>query len=150
MLYRNIYLNFLWMVLRILQDIRYDFDDATMWHIGMYIIFIIKLYDDFIWWWDVMRTRWWLRSTTGSYGRFVVETAYGEAMIQFTEAVWEMLAWEEWLGCRHDASPMLNILGSTPMWVLYMIFSSFHDIKSICIMFLQNLYVLWKRYTGGL
>ena len=56
-------------------------------------------------------------------------------MIHSTEAAWEMLAREEWLRCRHDASPMFDIPGSTPVWAPYMIFSGFHDIKSICIMF---------------
>ena len=27
-----------------------------------------------------------------------------------------MVAREEWLECRHDASPMLDIPGSTPVW----------------------------------
>ena len=65
----------------------------------------------------------------------VIEVAYGETMIHSTEVVWEMLAREEWLRCRHDASPMFDIPGSTPVWAPYMIFSGFHDIKSICIMF---------------
>ena len=69
MIYRNIDLNCLWIVLCILRDIWYYFDDVTTWHIGMYINYIMKLYDDFIWWWDVMRTQWWLRSTTSSYRR---------------------------------------------------------------------------------
>ena len=43
-----------------------------------------------------------------------------------------MLAREEWLGCRHDASPMVDILGSTPVWVQYMYF----------LFLMQNLYVL--------
>ena len=63
-----------------------------------------------------------LRSTTGSYGRPVIEVAYGETLFHFTEAVWEMKAREKWLGFRHDASLMLDILGSTPMWVPYIIF----------------------------
>ena len=67
MLYHD--LNCLWIVLRILRDIWYDFDDATTWHISMYKNYMMKLYNDFIWWWDVMRTWWWLRSTTGPYGR---------------------------------------------------------------------------------
>ena len=54
-----------------------------------------------------------LRSTTGSYGRPVIEVAYGETLFNSTEAVWEMVAREKWLGCRHDASPMFDILGST-------------------------------------
>ena len=74
-----------------------------------------------------------LRSTTGSYGRPMIEVAYGETMIHSTEAVWEILARKEWLGYRHDASLMFDISGSTPVWAQYMIFSNFHDIKSICI-----------------
>ena len=33
------------------------------------------------------------------------------------------------LGCRHDASPMFDIPGSTPVWTPYMIFFGFYDIK---------------------
>ena len=63
-----------------------------------------------------------LRSTTGSYGRPVIEVAYGETMIHFTEAVCEILAREEWLRCRHDTSPMVDIPGSTSVWAQYMVF----------------------------
>ena len=56
-----------------------------------------------------------LRSITGSYGRPMIEVAYGETIIHSTDAVWEILAREEWLGCQHDASPMFDILGSTPV-----------------------------------
>ena len=55
-----------------------------------------------------------LRSTTGSYGRSVIEVAYGEILSHSTEAVWEMVARKEWLGFQHDASSMFNILRSTP------------------------------------
>ena len=65
----------------------------------------------------------------------VIKAAYEETMINSTKAVWDMLAREEWLGCCHDISPMVDILGSTLVWAPYMIFSGFHDIKSICIMF---------------
>ena len=71
----------------------------------------------------------------------VIEAAYRETMIHSTEAVAEMLARKECLGCRHNTSPMVDILRSTLVWVSYMIFSGFHDIKFICIMF-SNLYVL--------
>ena len=47
-----------------------------------------------------------LRSTTSSYERLVIEIAYEETMICSTKAVWEILAREEWLGYRHDASLM--------------------------------------------
>ena len=56
-----------------------------------------------------------LRSTTGFYRRLVIEVAYGDTLIHSTEAVWEILAREEWLECRHDASPMFDIPGSTPV-----------------------------------
>ena len=56
-----------------------------------------------------------LRSTTNPYGRPVIEVAYGEMIFHSTEAVWEMLAREEWLGCRHDASSMCDIPGSIPV-----------------------------------
>ena len=65
----------------------------------------------------------------------MIEVAYGETMIHFIEAVWEMLAWKEWLECHHDTSPIVDIVGSTLVWAWYIIFFCFHDIKSICIMF---------------
>ena len=55
----------------------------------------------------------------------VIEVAYGETMIHSTEAVWEILAREEWLGCRYDTSPMIDIPGSTSVWAQYMIFLVF-------------------------
>ena len=67
-------------------------------------------------------------------------------ILHSTEAVWDMLAREEWLGCRHDASPMVNIPGSTPVWAQYMYFFIFNT-KSIRIMF-SKIYILWKD-TGG-
>ena len=90
-------------------------DNAKRW---LYILIYI-LYD------DVMRCHEntvMLRCTTGSYGRPVIEVAYRETLFHFTEVVWEMKTREEWLGCRHDASPMLDILGSTPVWASYIIF----------------------------
>ena len=66
-----------------------------------------------------------LRNTTGSYGRPKVEAAYEEIMIYSTEAVWEILAREEWLGCRHDTSLMVDIPESTPVSAQYMVFSDF-------------------------
>ena len=33
-----------------------------------------------------------------------------------------MIAREKWLGYRHDASPMFNIPGSTPVWAQCIIF----------------------------
>ena len=57
-----------------------------------------------------------LHSTTSFYGWPVIEVAYEETMIQSIEVVWEILAREEWLGCRHDSSPIVDIPRSTPVW----------------------------------
>ena len=58
-----------------------------------------------------------LRSTTGLCGLPVIEVAYGEMIVR-----------EEWLGCWHDASPMLDIPGSTPVWAQYILFFWFSKI----------------------
>ena len=78
-----------------------------------------------------------LRSTTISYGRPVIEVAYGEILFHSTEVVWELVAREEWLGCRHDASPMFNIPGSTPVWAQYILFSGFQRYKSLYVLCFQ-------------
>ena len=90
---------------------------------------VIWWYYDFIRWWDVMRTRWWLRSTAGSYGWPEIEAAYREIIIHSIEAVWKILVREEWLGCRYDTSPMVDIPRSTPVWAQYMVFFDFTNIK---------------------
>ena len=36
-----------------------------------------------------------LRSTTGPYGRLIIEVAYGEILFSLHQAVWEMVAREE-------------------------------------------------------
>ena len=89
-------------------------DEATRW---LCVWYTYKyMYIMILWCWDVMRTRWWLHSTTGLYERPMIEVAYGETLIHSTEAVWEILAREEWLGCRHDASLIFDIPGSTTVW----------------------------------
>ena len=50
-------------------------------------------------------------------------------MFHSTKAVWETLAREEWLGCHHDTSPIVDIPGSTPLWAQYTRFFGFHDMK---------------------
>ena len=115
-----------------------DFNDnATRWHcIFIYIYMLLHN--------DLMRGHVnlvMLRSTMGSYGRFVIEVAYGEILFKSIEAVWELIAREEWLGCRHDASPMFGIPRSTPVWAQCILLSGFHDIKLICIMFLKSIYI---------
>ena len=68
----------------------------------------------------------------------------GRCYFHSIEAVWKMIARKEWLGCRHDASPMFDIPGSTPMWEQYNIFWFFLISKLICIIFLK-IYMLYKR-----
>ena len=72
----------------------------------------------------------------------MIEVAYGEMIFHSTEAELEMLVREEWLGCQHDASPMFDIPGSTPVWAPY-IFFDFQNIKIyVSVYFFQNLYVV--------
>ena len=78
-----------------------------------------------------------LRSTTGSYGRPVIEVAYGENLFHSTEIVWEMIAREEWLRCWHDASPMLDIPGSTLVWDQYLLFFDFQRYKNLYVLCFQ-------------
>ena len=74
----------------------------------------------------------------------VIKAAYREIMIHSTEAVMKMLSRKEWLGCRHDISPMVDIPGSTPVWAPYMIFSGFHDIK-IYMYYVFKIYMYYKK-----
>ena len=85
-----------------------------------------------------------LRSTTGPYGRPVLEVAYGEFFVfHSTEVVWERIARKEWLGCQHVASPMLGIPRSTPVWAqLYYFIFWFYDNKITCIVFLKAIYIV--------
>ena len=91
-----------------------------------------------------MRTRWWLRSTIDSYGRLVIEVAYRKTLIHSTEAIWEILAREEWLGCRHDASPIFDIPGSTPIWAQYINIFGFQEYKNVYVLCFQ-IYTYYKR-----
>ena len=77
-------------------------------------VYICILYDDFYVMTRCHEDTMMLRSTTGPYGRPMIEVAYGE-----------MIARKEWLGCRYDASPMFDIPGSTPIWAQCILFSSF-------------------------
>ena len=79
----------------------------------------------------------------GSFGRPVIEVVYGETLIHSTEAVWEILAREEWLGCRHDASLMFDIPESTPVWAQY-IFFGFQGYKNLYVLCFQ-IYTYYKR-----
>ena len=75
-----------------------------------------------------------IRSTTDSYGRPVIEVAYGETMIHSTEAVWEILARKEWLGVGMMHHPCLTYSGRHKCGLNIDIFFGFQGYK--------NLYVL--------
>ena len=72
----------------------------------------------------------------------MIEVAYGEIMFHSTEAVRETLAQEEWLGCRHDTSPMVDIPRSTLVWAQYTIFFGFHDIKIYMYYVLKSIRII--------
>ena len=92
---------------------------------------------------------WWLRNTTGLYERLMIDAVFGEIMIHSTEVVWETLAREEWLGCRHDTSPIIDIPRSTLVWAQYTIFFGFHDINIYMYYVLKSICII-KMNTGGL
>ena len=83
-----------------------------------------------------------LRSTMDPYGRPVIKVAYKEMIFHSTEAVWEMIARKEWLGCQHDASPMPDIPGSTLVWAPYILFFDFHDIKTYMYYILKSIHII--------
>ena len=95
-------------------------DEATrwlsVWYMYIYNDFVMMICHE-----DMVM----LRSTTGPYGWSVIEVAYGEMIFHSAEVVWEMLTREEWLACRHDASPMFDIPESTPVWASSILFSDF-------------------------
>ena len=97
---------------------------------GYMLWYICILYNDFI---RCHEDTVMLHSTTGFYKQPMIEVTYGEILFHSTEVVWEIIAREEWLGYRYDASPMFDILGSTPVWAPYILFSDFHNIKLIYI-----------------
>ena len=87
-----------------------------------------------------------LRSTTGSYGRPVIEVTYGKTLFYSTEAVWEMIAREEWLECRHDASPMFDIPRSTPVWAQYIYFLDFKDMKTYMYYAFKSIHIIKEHW----
>ena len=80
----------------------------------------------------------------------MLKAAYGETMIHSTETVWEILAREEWLGCQHDISPMVDIPGSTPVRAQYMLFFYFNKYKSIYVICFKKTYMYYERNTSDL
>ena len=69
----------------------------------------------------------------------------GKLYFHSIEVVWEMIAQEEWLGCRHDASPMLEIPGSTTVWASHILFFGFLNIKLMYMYIIFKIYIWYKR-----
>ena len=63
-----------------------------------------------------------LRSTTGPYGRPMIEVAMGRLYFHSTETVWEMIAREEWLRCRHDVAHVGHTRVNTSLGSMCIVF----------------------------
>ena len=136
---------FIW--LRWCHEVAYwfDYDDATRWLMDMVYIY------SYIWWWDDMRS--WF------YGEGYVElrAPMDEPMwkphmerLWFipSRLFWEMLAREEWLGCRHDASPHGRhtwVNTSVGLRICYFLVWWYKNLYVLCF----QIYMYYKRNTGG-
>ena len=116
-------------------------DEAMRWLSAWYMY--IYIYIMILWWWYVMRTWWCYVVLRAPMDDLWQRSHMGRWCFHSTEAIWGMIAREEWLGCRHDASPMLDIPGLTPVWAQCILFSGFQDIKTyVYVYYFQNLYVV--------
>ena len=95
-------------------------------------------------WWDVLEIWWWLHSTTGSYGRPVLEAAYGKTVISLHRGYLgdvrsgRVVGVLTWL-ITHDRHTRVN----TSVGTIYNIFwFSWYEINSICIMFLKLICII--------
>ena len=98
-------------------------------------------------WWDVMRTWWWLRSTIGSYGRLVLEAAYGEIIFHS-------------IGCLGDISSgrvvevsSWCITHARHTWVITSV-GTVYDIflfswYKIYMCYVLKIYMYYKKNTSG-
>ena len=88
-----------------------------------------------------------LRSTTGPYGRTCDRNRIWEnddSLHRGCCGWW--LAREEWLGCWHDASPMFDIPGSTPVWAPYLLFSDFQNIKTYIYYVFKSIHTIKEHW----
>ena len=60
-----------------------------------------------------------LRSTTGPYGRPMIEVTYGEILFSLYRAVWEMIAQEKWLGYRHVVAHVRHTRVNTSVGLMF-------------------------------
>ena len=81
-----------------------------------------------------------LRSTTGPYGRLVIEIAYGEMIFSLHRDCMEDDSSGRVVGVSACASPMLDIPGSTPVWAQCILFSDFQISKP---MYMYNVFKIY-------
>ena len=81
-----------------------------------------------------------LRSTTGPYGRPIVEVAYGEMLRSLHRGCMEVDSSGRVVGVSTWCRPCWDIPGSTLVWAQCTIFLSFYNIKTYN--YVLNLYVL--------
>ena len=77
-----------------------------------------------------------LRSTTGSYGRPVIEVTYGEILFHSTEAVWELVVREEWLGWQTRVNTSVGSVYII-LWFLWY--------KNLYTYYVLKTYIYYKR-----
>ena len=86
-----------------------------------------------------------LGSTTSSYERPVIEVAYGEMIFLLHRGCMGDDSSRRVVGvsrCRHNASPMFDIPGSTLVWAQCILFFGFLNTKTYVYVYrFQNLYV---------
>ena len=85
-----------------------------------------------LWWYYVVYGPLW---STYDRGRI-----WGNFIFHSTEAVWVMIALEEWLGCRHVVAHARHTRVNTSVGSIH-IFSEFSYYKLICIMFYFKNYI---------
>ena len=61
----------------------------------------------------------------------------GRCDFHSTEAVWEMIAREEWLGCRHDVAHVGHTRVNTSVGSIFIIFFGFSYYKNLYVVCFQ-------------
>ena len=99
-------------------------------------------------WWDVLETWWWLRSTTSSYGRLVLEATYGKMVISLYRgclgdvSLGKVVGVSTWL-ITHGRHTQVN----TSVGTIYNIFLfSWYEINPISIMFLKPISIIKEHW----
>ena len=70
----------------------------------------------------------------------------GRCDFRSTEAIWEMIAREEWLGCRHDVAHVGHTRVNTSVGTTYIIFE-FSNYKNYMYYVFESIYIYYKTKT---